>query len=613
MPQRFQLARLAPLLLLVAAGPAAAPPDPFADIQASLFTPSSQYSAAEAHDTAGNALVVWAATAGTAGAGIYGRRFAAGGRALGPELNLVSATLFGSDPVALVSSARGYILAWAENLGGEGTVCVERLDFDARAAGERHCVAGTFQPRLAVQADGRFMLTSVSLNDRSPLRAWLFDSGANAIGKPLFVAESGYSLISAVDAAGGFLVVWTDSRGVWGRRFDRAGGLRGAAFRIAEQGNYATEAVGDGRGLVRIVWESFNGVQMRSFVAGRPTTGPVVVIGSDFFGASGPRAAMLADGRTLVAWSDFVGATEPTRVMGRLFSSFGRPASPPFRLSHSSHDDSLEGVAVSPNGRFLVTFYRLMVEENHDDIWLREVRWATPGDEPCLYRQGRFACDLRHGSPPDPVELRFAGAPGDVPLLGDVDGDHLVEACVVRGTRLLCDVGHDGGAAELALDLGYGTAAGDVPLLGDLDGEGRADPCIHRSDRFLCDTAHNGGTAEVIVRFGEPADVPFLADIDGDGDADPCVLHDRVLACDTVHDGGLPEVLIPFDANPAAGDVPLLGDLDGDGRVDPCVFRAGEFLCDPERTGLFTISIPPAGAGGGIPLLGDVDGIGGKP
>ncbi len=605
-PPRFRLARLGALFLALAAAPAVAWQDPFADRQASVFTPASQGPAAQAYDPAGNALVVWTSTDGTAGPGVYGRRFAADGRALGPELELVSESDSGT--VALASSAKGYVLAW-EDFYAE-IVCVERLDFDARPLGSERCFGGHLYPQLAAQADGRFVLAAVSSGKRSQVRAWFFDAGGQTLGETQPVAESDYTPLPAPDAAGGFFIAGTDERGVWGRRYDAAGSPLGAVFRIAQDA-FATGAAGDGRGLVRVVWQSNRGgVYLSSLEPGRAARAPVLVSGAGDFG-SGSQVAMLADGRTLVAW-DFLEAGA-WRVMGRLFSPAGRPASAPFRLSHSVHEDSVESAAASPAGRFLVTFYRYMVEENHDDIWMREVRWATAGDEPCLYREGRFVCDLRHGAPPDPAELRFGGAPGDRPLLGDLDGDGLVEACVVRGPRLLCDAGHDGGAAELAIDFGYGTADGDVPLLGDLDGEGRADPCVRRSDRFLCDTAHNGGTAELVVRFGEPGDAPFLADVDGDADADPCVLRDRVLACDRVHDGGAPDVRIPFDVDPAAGDVPLLGDVDGDGRADPCVFRAGKLLCDADRDGRFDLSLPPAAGGGGIPLFGNVDGIGGAP
>jgi hypothetical protein len=58
---------------------------------------------------------------------------------------------------------------------------------------------------------------------------------------------------------------------------------------------------------------------------------------------------------------------------------------------------------------------------------------------------------------------------------------------------------------------------GDVPLLGDADGDGRDDACVYRIDRFLCDTAHNGGAAEVEILFGEAGGIgiPVLGNLNG--------------------------------------------------------------------------------------------------
>jgi hypothetical protein len=57
--------------------------------------------------------------------------------------------------------------------------------------------------------------------------------------------------------------------------------------------------------------------------------------------------------------------------------------------------------------------------------------------------------------------------------------------------------------------------AGDVPLLGDFDGDGRADPCVYRAGRRRCDTAHDGGVAEGVLTFGDGVGVPLLGNLDG--------------------------------------------------------------------------------------------------
>ncbi|WP_322489909.1 hypothetical protein [Chloroflexus sp.] len=70
----------------------------------------------------------------------------------------------------------------------------------------------------------------------------------------------------------------------------------------------------------------------------------------------------------------------------------------------------------------------------------------------------------------------------------------------------------NGASAEFVVLFGV---SGDIPLLGDVDGDGRAYPCVYRPSlqRFYCDTAHNGGAAEVEVAFGSAGDVPLIGSL----------------------------------------------------------------------------------------------------
>ncbi|HKV11222.1 MAG TPA: hypothetical protein VJ725_23980, partial [Thermoanaerobaculia bacterium] len=85
----------------------------------------------------------------------------------------------------------------------------------------------------------------------------------------------------------------------------------------------------------------------------------------------------------------------------------------------------------------------------------------------CLYRAGRFSCDAVHDGGAAEVSVSF-GSAGDVPLLGDVDHDGDDDFCVFTGDRFLCDTAHDGGAAEI--EIPFAGPPGTVPLLGNLDG-----------------------------------------------------------------------------------------------------------------------------------------------
>jgi hypothetical protein len=195
--------------------------------------------------------------------------------------------------------------------------------------------------------------------------------------------------------------------------------------------------------------------------------------------------------------------------------------------------------------------------------------WDGDGrDDPCVYRRGRFLCKTDHESSPGARALEFSpriGQPGDQPFLGDLTGDGRADPCVRRGSVLLCDWRRIGNPESLRIDFGL---PGDTFLLGDPDGDGRDDPCLFRDGRFLCDTAHDGGDAEVeldmITTWTTLGGTPLLGDVNGDGRDEACLWHQGRLECGVFSaEGGLPLELIERTSGPwLPGDVPLLGDLD---------------------------------------------------
>ncbi|HSS51732.1 MAG TPA: hypothetical protein VLX28_22545, partial [Thermoanaerobaculia bacterium] len=436
-------------------------------------------------------------------------------------------------------------------------------------------------------------------------------SQGQPIGERIVVSPGGQLPGVAMDAAGGFVVAWISGSKVFGQRYDASGAPLGRSFAVGPFGPPPFErpvapviaAAPDGR--FAVAWTFQIGLYLRLFAAdGTPKTGPLMVTYDPDAIFAHLSLAVDPAGELLVGWDTSI--FDGSELRGRFYDAAGRPAGRGFLLARAPFDyDFFDGlsVAAGAQGEFAAAWALTAEAGNHSRIFGRRLLWARSTDAPCLYAAGTFACDLRHDGGAPEIAYPFGGQPGDVPLLGDVDGDGRDDLCIYRRQHFLCDTARNG---TVALDVPFG-AAGDVPLLGDVDGDGRADLCVRRGNRFLCDTAHNGGTAEVVMTFGRPGDPALLGDVDGDGSADACVVENGQLLCDVAHGGRSPGLVLPFN-----GDVPLLGDVDGDGRADPCLYRPGRtahFLCDTAHDGRFRTVIPSGASPGATPLFGNLEGL----
>lgn len=315
---------------------------------------------------------------------------------------------------------------------------------------------------------------------------------------------------------------------------------------------------------------------------------------------SDPSVASDRFGNFVVAWQSYdpeIGFSG-WHLRAQLFRKDGRRVGREIVIPNPGGDnDTWDPTAVfGPNGTFLLHYVAT------GPVLIRRYA-ASPADEPCIQTRRGLECDTgRTGGEAElPLALRLY--PGDVPLLGDVDGDGRADPCVRRGRRFLCDTDHEDGDFESMVRFGR---PDDVPLFGDVDGNGRAEACVRSGRSFLCDTARNGGRAELAVPFGDKEDLPLLGDLDGDGRDDLCVFRNGLFSCDTRHDGGTADLVIAFGQ---PGDRPLLGDFDGDGDDDPCVFRSGVFLCDTAHDGGAAEAELVFGQAGDRPLLGNLDGL----
>jgi hypothetical protein len=176
------------------------------------------------------------------------------------------------------------------------------------------------------------------------------------------------------------------------------------------------------------------------------------------------------------------------------------------------------------------------------------------------------------------VSRFYFGNPGDVPFMGDWDGDGVATPGLFRQSDGFVYVKDANTQGTADLEFFFGNP-GDVPLVGDFDGDGRDSVSIWRPSQarvfVINELGRDGeglGAADFDFLFGNPGDTPFIGDFDGDG-VDTIGLYRQstgfVYFTNTLATGNAD--LSFFFGNP--GDQILAGDWDGDGDDTVGVYR----------------------------------------
>jgi subtilisin family serine protease len=176
------------------------------------------------------------------------------------------------------------------------------------------------------------------------------------------------------------------------------------------------------------------------------------------------------------------------------------------------------------------------------------------------------------------VSSFFFGNPGDVPFMGDWDGDGVETPGMYRQSDgyVYLRNSNTQGIADVRFFFGN---PGDVPIAGDFNGDGFDTVSIYRpssQEFFIINElgANEGGlgAAEFSYVFGDPGDKPFVGDFDGDG-IQTVGLHREstgLVYFRNSHAQGNADAQFIF-GDP--GDRIVAGDWNGDGRDTVAVFR----------------------------------------
>jgi len=207
---------------------------------------------------------------------------------------------------------------------------------------------------------------------------------------------------------------------------------------------------------------------------------------------------------------------------------------------------------------------------------------VPPGTPPPATADGFGAFDTATGvwhlrtRAGEPAVFAF-GAPGDVPLVGDWNGDGVATVAVYDPATRTVSLRNTNtaGAPDATFTLGE---AGDVPIAGDFDGDGTDSVALFRpSTGTVLVYQHTGtggvdlGAPDVTFAFGEAGQVPFTGDFDGDG-VDTVGFYDPATGQVTLRntlDAGPPDATFTLGVT---GARPAAGDWNGDGVDTPGLF-----------------------------------------
>jgi hypothetical protein len=275
---RFWLSLLGTLAL--ASLPAAACAQPVgSEFQVNAYTTSYQHDPSVASDANGNFVIVWSSlTQDGSGFGVFGQRYDSAGGTLGSEFRVNSYTTDHQTAPSVASDASGnFVVVWMSYLqdGSGFGIFGQRFDSGGLPQGGEFRV-NTYTTRwqsggrVTSDASGNFVVVwyGNGPGDSPGIFGQRYDSAGVAQGDQ-FRANSfttgGQAVPSvASDASGNFVVVWygnglDDTPGIFGRRYDSAGGTLGSEFRV---NSYTTSTqnfprvAADASGNVLIGWNS---------------------------------------------------------------------------------------------------------------------------------------------------------------------------------------------------------------------------------------------------------------------------------------------------------------------------------------------------------------------
>lgn len=347
-------------------------------LQINTLTTGSQFvwRRSMASDAIGNSIVVWQSST----SGVYARRFAADGTALGPEF-LLNTFPFASgqatEPTVAMNASGRFVATWIDYRNGSWDTYARVFDSAGLALSDEFQVnqftpGSQYGSLAAIADDGSFVVVwQSSEGSESDIQGRRYASDGTPLGAefpiPAFSDGVQGSPTVAMDSAGNFVVGWEgpgpgNSRAIFARRFNNTGEAQGPEFVVKSSltGNQTNPNVAMApNGNFAFAWGSEDstspGLLLRGFNAAGIPQGTQQVVSTNFQGDF-PAIAMGSDGDVVVAWQRFAAGSKPNqpsvlRIFARRFEETG-PTPPAISIGHIG---VAEGNSGSTNASFNVT------------------------------------------------------------------------------------------------------------------------------------------------------------------------------------------------------------------------------------------------------------------
>ena len=214
---------------------------------------------------------------------------------------------------------------------------------------------------------------------------------------------------------------------------------------------------------------------------------------------------------------------------------------------------SADAVMKAAVGLYRPSISRFMLDGNFDHVSDYKRVFGVVGDtgllcditgsgarSPAIFRGGAWYFDLNRDGVADMTV--FFGAPGDKPLCADMDGDGRDDIVLYRGGNWYvalnpaCPSPQTSCGAPGSVAYGFG-APGDTPLLADVNGDGQLDLIVYRAGAWYVSTTRGPAGTNAYGFGGLAGDEPLAFDYDGDGLADLVIFRNGNWYVSTNRDG----------------------------------------------------------------------------